>query len=1218
MQRLKEPNVPQVDFSLQSTGFEELISLPEPKPQELLDIQEDNRKGRLLDSLNKIGGRLEDTSLDFIKRNEMAIGGGLIQGEDLGTREGFRRPEDRKGSVVPGQKDIVKRTSKAAGTTQYQVSINYIDPKLLKQFGFDSPRGEFVKKYTKSFNTLKEAIAHRDKVAYPELAKQIGVDVDFFKNKSKTKTFARNVQEFLPKNKKGYITAAQLAEELGEEVKFVTKGGGGSDDTSYVKAVKKLLDQTDASQFGFKGTPGQPFYVYKKPTPKEMELLKKYKTLGKSNLATGTGYNMVTPDVANKIKTLNKSNFFKNLVNNKKLISAEMISNQDSDLNKFLSKNNMTLNQFLRASLRYGEALKGDFLINVTDPILSDQDIKPNKKLADNIYKTFQESLKKQKGKTGDKIRTAVYKAAMSDISDQLGQQTTTFNNYKTYLRNRANKILDKGSGIDIDEIVGVSSSARNKTAPYAVFSRFVDASLNQNKLSSFQKALSNRTDKLKTAIAKYGSNSKQAKDIVKNFDIEIYKPYMADLKAMGAKNVGLPKLTLQGPSSKTLGGGTGRIAELKAQGLDFDEFFKKEKFGYVMPKGSLTQKELLQLEKGDLKGLLNDVRKIACPVGKAVGKADGGRISFSTGLDCFNKGVNAINSGNIPEGAGKRNFINFANKALQAGKQAGRGLRTVAKFGIIPEMVFVAADTLIRAGSGATFDEAFLKASDFYRADNSFEKGEALEKIRIAGKDNAEVILNLDNFMFQKNKLDSINQELQADIALAGNEFNEMNIGMTEDELRKQYMPRIKEQESKVFESSISEPAEFEALAKQTEFEDKRGVLDKESFFGKILDSAAEVPGIKKAVDFFATDTVQEPNVEIQALSNLFRKQGATDKEIRGFEFAAQKDPERAYQILNAFKELDKKSLPEGKVREGTNLTDEIRKLEFEAAKQDPALREKYFGFSQMPFGETVQQTDLEEGDIPMYDDEQSYKTNRFENFQMNRGIYAFGGRIGFKDGPKNPGRRTFIKGMGIAAAGLASIPILGKFFKPAVPLIKKIPNSSTVMPDWFPNFIDKFIGRSLGRKIDADITEFKNPDLPNINITKNDDGRILVEGTNEYNEAWNIMYEPPGYQVIDETTGKAVKTKGEFEAVEGRHVALGPEDYDTDPFYAENLDDLFTSDIAEMEKYSTGNVTKTVKDAFGKDTGLKKGEYDIDMIQGKAENQADMLKDEGFDEID
>ena len=46
--------------------------LPQPKPQELLDIQEQNRKGRLLESLNKIGGRLEDSSLDFINRENFA------------------------------------------------------------------------------------------------------------------------------------------------------------------------------------------------------------------------------------------------------------------------------------------------------------------------------------------------------------------------------------------------------------------------------------------------------------------------------------------------------------------------------------------------------------------------------------------------------------------------------------------------------------------------------------------------------------------------------------------------------------------------------------------------------------------------------------------------------------------------------------------------------------------------------------------------------------------------------------------------------------------------------------------------------------------------------------------------------------------------------------------------------------------------------------------
>ena len=235
------------------------------------------------------------------------------------------------------------------------------------------------------------------------------------------------------------------------------------------------------------------------------------------------------------------------------------------------------------------------------------------------------------------------------------------------------------------------------------------------------------------------------------------------------------------------------------------------------------------------------------------------------------------------------------------------------------------------------------------------------------------------------------------------------------------------------------------------------------------------------------------------------------------------------------------------------------------------------------------------------------------------NEGVSKFfnsGGRVSFADGndPKNPGRRTFIKGMGI----LAALPFIGKFIKPAAPLVKKLANSNTVMPDWFPNFVDKFVGRSIGKKIDADLMEYTNPDLPNIKLTRKDDGSILVEGTNEYNEAYNISYEPPGYELIDETTGKAVKTKGEFEAVEGRHVAMGPEDYDTDPFYADDLDELFTSDIADMEKYATGNVTKTVKDAFGTETGLKKGKYDVDMAQGQAENRADILRDEGLDEID
>jgi hypothetical protein len=196
---------------------------------------------------------------------------------------------------------------------------------------------------------------------------------------------------------------------------------------------------------------------------------------------------------------------------------------------------------------------------------------------------------------------------------------------------------------------------------------------------------------------------------------------------------------------------------------------------------------------------------------------------------------------------------------------------------------------------------------------------------------------------------------------------------------------------------------------------------------------------------------------------------------------------------------------------------------------------------------------------------------------------------------------------------AGLASLPVVGKLFKFAKPASKIVPlqKTSTAMPEWFPKFIDKFIDSSIAKKIDEDITEFTNPDLPDVKVTRHDDGRTFVEGNNEFNEGYQIDYQPPGYEVVDYNTGKAVKTQGEFEAVEGRHYAVGPEDYDTDAVYVEDLDELTTIDVAEMEKYATGKVTKTVKDAFGEDTGVKKGVRNYEMAVGRAENEADRLRE-------
>ena len=77
-------------------------------------------------------------------------------------------------------------------------------------------------------------------------------------------------------------------------------------------------------------------------------------------------------------------------------------------------------------------------------------------------------------------------------------------------------------------------------------------------------------------------------------------------------------------------------------------------------------------------------------------------------------------------------------------------------------------------------------------------------------------------------------------------------------------------------------------------------------------------------------------------------------------------------------------------------------------------------------------------------------------------------GGRFGFKDGskPKSPGRRTFIKTM----AGLASLPFVGKLFKPAAKVAEAGPAIAEGVKLGFDKFmmlVDKI--KRLGRKTDG-----------------------------------------------------------------------------------------------------------------------------------------------------
>ena len=88
-----------------------------------------------------------------------------------------------------------------------------------------------------------------------------------------------------------------------------------------------------------------------------------------------------------------------------------------------------------------------------------------------------------------------------------------------------------------------------------------------------------------------------------------------------------------------------------------------------------------------------------------------------------------------------------------------------------------------------------------------------------------------------------------------------------------------------------------------------------------------------------------------------------------------------------------------------------------------------------------------------------------------------AMGGRIGLKDGPDMPGRRKFMKIMG----GIATLPFIGKYLKPAVPLIQKGAEISGPALDKIIQtvmYAGKLISQS-GRRVKEMVTKKKLKDV-------------------------------------------------------------------------------------------------------------------------------------------
>jgi hypothetical protein len=202
-----------------------------------------------------------------------------------------------------------------------------------------------------------------------------------------------------------------------------------------------------------------------------------------------------------------------------------------------------------------------------------------------------------------------------------------------------------------------------------------------------------------------------------------------------------------------------------------------------------------------------------------------------------------------------------------------------------------------------------------------------------------------------------------------------------------------------------------------------------------------------------------------------------------------------------------------------------------------------------------------------------------------------ATGGRVGFKDGPKDPTKRKFIKGAGVVGAlGVAAkyAPDLFTTIKKAAKGAGKILPKVTGMPEWFPSLVAKI--EKEGKYMNKDTGLADNLKIKQLTIQsktekgasevytmiQHPNGDIVIEANvkgGAFDAPFELHYKPPKTD-IDVTTGTPIKEPGEFNVMENRPRSTAASHHDSD--YEIDYDlvsyDQAISDVERAEKVATG----------------------------------------------
>ena len=1151
--KLKEPNVEDVNFDLANSSLDYSIEsitediLPEPKPAELFQEREKVRSERLLNTLDTLEGGLMDESVDFIKRDQLAFGS-----RDKPKRGLVDEPGSYAGEF--GQKYLYRE--RGGG---YKVAAKKGDQKVYKPF----PK-----------NKLKEAIAFAKKVEerFDKIEAKKPRDVTGKKltvyNKFSQDLYSKNYND-LTKAEKNLVTTryrqsdgkfrktfqTDALTELNQErikkafpdVEFEFKKGQKYGVIKNLKNGKRNPVFTAVNDFVARG--------YKLSLRKSLPVSTQRNIVARFELPKGVkewnfdvqkgGYLYGIPDTAGA--NMNLGARIKNFVNEPKPFKLAA---------DFGTPEGWLLSQMNRAfeSKQNPNFIPKYDLVNGKKKIVG---------FTDNQY-------------GGGKTYYALKKYA-NKFNGTMMTEHPDFKNTKKYI-DIANKVKLAPNKVIKDLLIkgGVTDDriTLNNLLQYMVNEKGVKPTQRALVLHHKGGVFANPTRDFQILNFAVNQNIKGVELAMRSNPANITPKNIKFLKDAGAS------ITIAG---KTYGGGP------------------KTAIGGFRQAEQFVQKKLEGFGDKDFKNLSKYLAAVGCGEKRFAGQTGGAPTR-----ECILAGANKINTGNIPKGAGERNFIKFFNTASSIAKKTGQGLRLFTKLAIIPEAAILGVESAVRMSRGDTLSEALKQSISYIPGlGGKAEEADLSRVSRYLGKDDAKYVRNLRNFEKAQQELNNVISAQDADFALAGTEFDEMSSGESQTDVVERYKPKIAEKEKALQDASISQPEELFARSLEDEFADikdlKRGLTRRQKR-QELNVISPEDP---------ETESLITPEITQEELNKRIVEQQPTvaeeifDPLIKNEEDSDLKK-QKAQELLNLMLALEELGVTD---KDASGTVENVRRGQFEDAYLDSALAEQLFGPSRTFGGEPV---DLENY-VP---------SDRFEGFRTNQGIYAIGGRVGFAEGPKDPNRRFFLKLMG----GIMSIPVIGKFLKPLKPAIKPLSNTTTKMPEWFPQLVEKFTSLGTSKKITkktpgADLPLFAEeatiievPQLPGVRFEKYDNGVIKIEGKNAYNEPYEIKYEPPGeYKSLE--TGKIQKTEGDFAAADTVYYRTGDPremDYDVDYSVVEDLDDILGGDSTKLEGFAKGTgEVKYTKGAKQVDDADAQFNYDDPLSENPAYRPSDARAD-------